>query len=303
VALIVLHGVDSTTFHVDTTTVALAAMIVVLALVPLLESATLPGGGGLVFRKQLNALESAVSELEAGSDGSLAEPRDASRDGHEHGAAAIPAVQALEDVVDQVLREAARSPKIGLMLLSAELERAVRRLLMASGWGAGRPRAALREGVQRLVEIGVLSRSAASTLDLFTQVRAAVVHGSRQPTDDEILRALDSGIQLYSAVAVIPRERHFVWAAGVELFSDEGCTVQTVDATGVILRSVAEPRNVESKRIFPTTLSFQTGDEVAWMWNTSKQWGPTWYRSLDTSEPVKAWDGSVEFVGRPLDDL
>jgi hypothetical protein len=30
--------------------------------------------------------------------------------------------------------------------------------------------------------------------------------------------------------------------------------------------------------------------------------GPTWYRDPDTGELALAWDGSLEFVGRNLDD-
>ena len=46
VALIVVHGLDPSGFRVDSTTLALVVVVVVSLLVPLLESATLPGGGG-----------------------------------------------------------------------------------------------------------------------------------------------------------------------------------------------------------------------------------------------------------------
>ena len=96
------------------------------------------------------------------------------------------------------------------MLLSSELDRAVHHLLMGSGWGAKRRRWPLRDGVARLVELGVIPASATSAADAFTQVRNAVVHGSRARSDDDVLRAIDSGIGIYNAIANVPRERNFV---------------------------------------------------------------------------------------------
>ena len=40
-----------------------------------------------------------------------------------------------DDVVDRILAEAERSPRVGLRLMDAELEQETRRLLAGSGWG------------------------------------------------------------------------------------------------------------------------------------------------------------------------
>ena len=56
-------------------------------------------------------------------------------------------------------------------------------------------------------------------------------------------------------------------------------------------------------RVFPTTRSdYRVGKEVTWEWNDERQWGPTWYRD-DEFGVMVAWNSSVEFVGRQVEDL
>lgn len=300
VALIVVHGVWPEKFTVDSATVGLVVVLMVVVLLPLLESASFPGGGSLVFKKKLDELAGATEALEADEVG------DDDDENEDPSALAQRAAQRLEadEVVADVLEEASRSPKLALMRLSAELDRAVHHLLMGSGWGIARRRWPLRDAVARLVELGVIPASAASAADLFTQVRNAVIHGARAHADDDILRAIDSGIGIYNAVANVPRERNFVAATKVPLFHDEGLTDPITDATGIMLRTVAaNSRRTESERIYPTTRDhFRIGDEVAWVWDTSHVWGPAWYRHPKTDEVHKGWDSAGEFIGTPIDD-
>lgn len=275
---------------------ALVVVIVVVALLPWLESAELPGGGKLKFRQKLDQLDAAVETLTAEAGATTEENAD--------DVDVVARRRAADDVVAEVLDQAARSPKLGLMLLSSELDRAVHRLLMGTGWGIQRRRWNLRDGVARLVEIGVLPASATHAADLFTQIRNEVVHGAGTRSDDEILRAIDSGIELYNAVANVPRERNFVLYANVPVFSNEDLTVPITDATAVFLRTVAAtPQKTETERIFPTTrIDFQVGEEVAWLWDTSKQWNEAWCKHPATAEVIKAWDGALNFIGSPIDE-
>jgi hypothetical protein len=304
VLLIVVHGLWPEKFEVDTVTVALVALIVTVVLLPLLESASLPGGGGFVFRDKLDKLGKAAEMV--ADEIAKADQDDPDNDQDETNAAQRDVQRlAADEVVGEVLEVAARSPKLALMLISSELERAIHHLLMGSGWGAGRRRWALRDGVARLVELGVLPASAKPAADLLTQVRNAVVHGARPRSEDEVLRALDSGIEIYNAVANVPRERNFVFATDVPIFSDEDATQPITDAKGVMLRTVSPgARRTESRRIFPTTRDhFRLGDEVAWVWGDSRRWGEAWYRDPESGAIHKAWEGSLEFIGTPIDDL
>jgi hypothetical protein len=65
VLLIALHGLVPDAFNVDGLTLGLLAILVVLALRPYLKSFSLPGGGGGVFRDEIDALEQKIMLVEA----------------------------------------------------------------------------------------------------------------------------------------------------------------------------------------------------------------------------------------------
>jgi hypothetical protein len=61
---------------------------------------------------------------------------------------------------------------------------------------------------------------------------------------------------------------------------------------------------MKALRVFPTTRThFERGREVAWDWNRDRSWGPAWYRHPDSGDLQHAWDSSLEFIGRHLDDI
>jgi hypothetical protein len=95
-----------------------------------------------------------------------------------------------------------------------------------------------------------------------------------------------------------------VYDPGVLLYSNADATVTIADARGVVLETTSAGGAMKSLRIFPSTRThFERGREVAWEWNNESRWGPTWYRHPDSGEVEKAWDGSLEFIGRHLDEI
>ena len=309
--LIVLHGLAPDAFVVDGVTVGLLGVLVVVVLVPLLSSATLPGGGGLNFREDLDQLQkeswqaesdqlkNAASHTKGSEGGGGATGDDDTADPDPD--SALFTEDSVDDIVDEILSEAARSPRVGLMLLSAELERAVRRLLLATGHGDRPSIRSLRLGVDQLVKLGLLTKSAASALSLFTRVRNEIVHGVRRASDDEVLRALDAAIPLLRAVHAIPSETHRVAFEPVPVYSDEGATQQIPGVLGLILTTVSAGTGITDRHIYPTTRDhYVVGRDVSWKWGT-EQWGEAWYRDPATDEIRYAWTGSLEFVGRHLD--
>jgi len=317
-ALVIVHGLAPHRFAVDGMTLGLLGILVVVVLVPLLKSASLPGGTGLEFREDLDRLQKesqlAVQEqadqpgiVPLAGPGNVADTIDASTSREDPDSISVETrtseQRAADEIVAEILREASRSPRVGLMLLSAELERAVRTLLWSSGWKTPTSSKSLRAGIERLVELGVLTSSAASALSLFTNVRNEIVHGRRVASDAEVIRALDAGIPLLRAVMAIPRERNIVAHSSVPLFFDTGATKLVPDARGVILRTVSPGGASTMYRIFPTCKAdYVRGQEVSWEWGP-RQWGEIWYRDPDSGEITEAWSGSMEFIGRNLDDI
>jgi hypothetical protein len=120
-----------------------------------------------------------------------------------HGSGTLTADVA-QDAVEEVLREAARSPRLGLMLLSAKIERAARELAENARFNFPARPMSLRDLIHALVQIERLPSEAGEALNLFNQVRNRIIHG-HDADDDEIARAIDSGTRLLRLVLSRPR--------------------------------------------------------------------------------------------------
>jgi hypothetical protein len=107
----------------------------------------------------------------------------------------IVATDIAQDAIEEVLREASRSPRLGLMLLSAKIERAAREWAAQTGLAAIDEPRALTVIVRQLVASDQLPHEAAEALYLFTRMRNQIIHG-HDADDDEIARAIDSGTRL-----------------------------------------------------------------------------------------------------------
>ena len=115
--------------------------------------------------------------------------------------------------IEEVLREASRSPRLGLMLLSAKIERAARELAARSGLDISRRPVALNTMIRALVQAEQLPFEAAEALNLFNQVRNRIVHG-HDADDDEVARAIDSGTRLLKLLLSRHRPPHQTDAPG-----------------------------------------------------------------------------------------
>jgi uncharacterized protein YutE (UPF0331/DUF86 family) len=114
-------------------------------------------------------------------------------------------IDAAQDEIEEVLREAARSPRIGLMLLSSKMDRAARDLALAIGLDVGRRGGVpLSMLIRELVQAERITRQDANALGLFNQVRNQIVHG-HDADDNEVARAIDSGTRLLRLLLSTPR--------------------------------------------------------------------------------------------------
>jgi hypothetical protein len=207
------------------------------------------------------------------------------------------------DPINKILEEAIRSPKAALLLLASECEKEVRRLLMSTGWHGGREIRSIGQGFNILGQLEVVSPSVGRSVRLFADVRNRLIHG-RDATDDDILRAIDSGITTLKALRSIPHETNIVYHPCAELFSDAEGKNRIPDVCGLILETTSPGGTTKQYRIFPTTReNYQRGRRVSWEWNSKNVYGPTWYKDPDTGEIKQAWLGSAEFIGRDLDEV
>ena len=159
------------------------------------------------------------------------------------------------------------------------------------------------QAIAELDEKYGLPRHVPSSLKFFWEARNRLIHGG-EGTDEDILRAVDSGLTILKALQAFPREINVVYRPGVDLFSNPDLSDPIPNAKGVLLETLAPGGTTKSLRIFPTTRThFEKGRQVAWEWNMQNVWGKTWYRDPDTGEVKMAFGSSAEFVGRHLDEL
>lgn len=207
------------------------------------------------------------------------------------------------DVVHQVLATAANSPKAALLLLASEIERELRQVMASMGLLKNRRGLPVQQAFAELDEWGGLPKHVAASVKLFWDVRNRLVHG-HVASDDDILRAIDSGVTILRALQAIPHEINIVYNPGVTIYSDAEGLKPVEGAKGVILETLSPGGVSKSKRIFPTTRThFQKGVRVAWEWSNERQFDESWYRDPETGELKAAWSGALEFVGRPLDQV
>ena len=97
--------------------------------------------------------------------------------------------------------------QLGLMLLSAKIERAARELAADIGLDVSRRAVPLGTMIRMLVQAEQLSFEDAEALSLFNQVRNRIVHG-HDAGDDEVARAINSGTRLLRLLLSRPRPAH-----------------------------------------------------------------------------------------------
>ena len=202
--------------------------------------------------------------------------------------------------VEDVLQEAGRSPKAALLLLASKCEKQLRDLLFSTGWHGGKEIRSMSQGFDILQQLEILQPNVANSVRLFSEMRNRLIHGYGA-TDDEILRAIDSGITILKALRSLPYGPNVVHHPCAELFSDPEAKNRLNGVCGLML----EARNSNGDySIFPTTRKgYQRGQRLSWEWDNGKQYGETWYKDPDSGEIKRAWLGSMEFAGRNLDDL
>ncbi|OFC70940.1 hypothetical protein [Alteromonas confluentis] len=208
-----------------------------------------------------------------------------------------------ESGVKTIIHEASKSPKAALILLAAEIEKEAKQTLASIGKLKGRKSVSLRQAIDELDSHYGLPRHISSSLRLFWETRNKIIHGGE--TDERnILSAIDSGVSILKSLRALPRQTNWVHDPGVLIYSDPECTVPIKNGKGVILKSASFNGEKVFYRVFPTTRThFEKGRKVTWEWSHENTWSDAWYRDPDSNEIKLAWNGSMEFVGRHLDEV
>jgi len=248
-------------------------------------------GQELELQESLERLESskdaALAEVEAQPTPQLPAP--------------APQTEAADDVARQVLREAGESPKAGLLLLSAEIERSLREILLSNGWAQpGRP-LSISRSLELLAANGSLPTALLGATRDFYRVRNEIAHGIGA-SEGDVLRAVDAGTEIYRALTSVPHATHTVVAADLPLYSDPDGKHPYPDLRAVVLSNEAKPgRGRVTESAHPVRPgAFLVGQKVSWHWDMSHVVGEAWYHDPQTGNPKYGWTSSALFDGKPL---
>lgn len=208
-----------------------------------------------------------------------------------------------QSIAQRIISEAATSPKAALISLAAELELLAREVLATTGHLRGRRFVPIQQAISEIHQTYGLAAHVPSSLHHFWDVRNRIIHKG-EGTDEDILRAIDSGLAILRALQSMPHEVNIIHDPKVAVFSDSALTIPLTNVHGVMLETHSPGGVSKTFRIFPSSQShFAKGKQVSWEWNMSLIVGPAWYRDPITGESKTAWVSSAEFIGRHLDEL
>jgi hypothetical protein len=151
-----------------------------------------------------------------------------------------PELESADQVARQVLREAGENPKAGLLLLSAEIERTLREILLSNGWAQpGRP-LPMSRSLELLAKNGSVPASLLDATRDFYRVRNEIAHGIGA-SEGDVLRAVDAGTEIYRALKSVPHATHTVLAADLPLYGDPDGKQAYTDFRAVLLSNESKP--------------------------------------------------------------
>lgn len=213
---------------------------------------------------------------------------------------------ALDAIIRSVLNEAARSPKVGLLLLSNEIESATRELTRALGIGArsgrrseGMNSQSLTRMMGKLHQTGSLATETYEAVKKFQLVRNEVVHNAKEISDASVLRAIDSGIAILRAFRTFANSLFVVVRNGITVYSDAEGLHERSDFEAVELESLMHQGR---RRTVPTRpRAYELGAVVSWnndSFSFDAVCDESWVRRTPDGPVEPAWLGAACLVGK-----
>jgi hypothetical protein len=205
--------------------------------------------------------------------------------------------------VKAVLDDTKESPELGLIRLSALLEKESKEVLGSMGFLPRSTRKISgRSAVLELERRELIPSGTAKSLEQFFTVRNEIVHGKRDVPSRELFRVIDIGIDLFKAIKEIQHETHIVGKVIAPIYEDADQLRPREGVVGITILSSSSPDNYLMRSFHTTQIDYYSrGDKVAWEWDFSHIFERSWYQ--DDDGRVVTINGSVNFIGRKTEDL
>jgi hypothetical protein len=206
----------------------------------------------------------------------------------------------------RILGEALVNPKAALMHLTIEIDRELRKLLVSAGVlnrYLTLPSPTLPNGVDILRSMGsVVPKNLEAAITEFWSLRNSAVHN---PDFVVPSWAFEKGLRILHILEGVPRPSYVVKKANVPLYSDKNCQVLRKDVRGVMLQTFNADGDPQPLQVFPTLREYVDGQSVGWEWTDDYKngWDDTWYKDPQTGQCTQAFNSSIAFMGRDLNEV
>lgn len=212
--------------------------------------------------------------------------------------------KAIEKDEEKVISLASENPELGIILLARKIEEEMRRLLAISGHLGGQHSISYHDMAEYLGKNAAVSENLRKSIELFWGIRNKIVHGHRDIRQEELIRTIDIGLTVLSAIRALPYSKSVVVHPGAELYADPEGRQPLEGVKALILEVISPGGASKTINVFPTTKTdYRTGVTVSWEWNMNKVWGECYYRDPETKEIKKAWHSAAEFIGRDIETV
>jgi len=206
-----------------------------------------------------------------------------------------------DDKYVDILNKSVENPEIGILMVSAELERKIKQIFALTGLSNSHSHNSLIQSFDILEKSGYVTKNTINSLKIFRELRNKIAHGITIEKSNNIVGMLDTGIGLLKIVDSIPHEKNFVYKFDVPIFKDENCTIPYEKGKAIILESHSSNGVNKFKRVFPTMqTNYKIGMQLTWEWSFKNKWDEAFYIDPDTKEKKPAWSSSAEYIGRDV---
>ena len=201
----------------------------------------------------------------------------------------------------RIYEYASTSPRIALLFLDGVIKSEASDLLASTGkWTPPRD-LSFSEFLKKLDRHYGLPASVKDSLWHYERALNAILHGESTSNERILLSAVDSGIEIYSVLHMLPRDQYWIHHEGVAVYSDQECSDMISGVKGIILTVKSRGDTIRKEIVPSTKLHFKKGKQVSWEWNMDKVFQVAWYRDPESGGTKRAWNREVEFVGRIMD--
>lgn len=209
-----------------------------------------------------------------------------------------------DDKYFNILNKSIENPEIGILMVSAELEKKIRQIFSLTGLSNNHSYNNILQSFDILEKSGYISINTIKSLRIFLDIRNKIAHGFSIDKSNNVVGMLDMGIGLLKLVDSIPHERNYVYKFNVPIFKDSECTIPYEKGTAIILETYSANGVEKFKRIYPTTRTeYEIGMQLTWEWSFENKWDRAFYIDPDSNEKKEAWSSSAEYIGRDFKNI